>query len=283
MCRFVMYMGPAVTLGSLVTEPEHSLIRQSYKAAEREEPLNGDGFGVAWYTPSLSERPGVFKDVSPAWNNLNLLAIAPVISSECLMAHVRAATPGLPVSQRDCHPFTWQRFAFMHNGEVAKFADIRRPLRRSLSDRAYRWIQGGTDTEHLFALFIDQYEKRSESDEVERIFQALRATVAIIEDMTAPIRGDARSTLNLVVTDGSVAVVTRYSTKGSKPETLYVHRDHQFECDADGRGRLVPTDSPAVLVASEPLTRGPDWRCIDPDHAILVRPSREHELRPFEL
>lgn len=72
-------------VGLLVTEPSHSIIHQSYKAQEREEPLNGDGFGVAWYTPALQEDPTIFKDVSPAWSNQNLLELAPVIESDCLL------------------------------------------------------------------------------------------------------------------------------------------------------------------------------------------------------
>ncbi|MEE9580352.1 MAG: hypothetical protein V3V74_03435, partial [Nitrosomonadaceae bacterium] len=60
-------MGPEIKMGSLVTEPTHSIIVQSYRSKEREEPLNGDGFGVAWYPPDKGEAPGVFKSVSPAW------------------------------------------------------------------------------------------------------------------------------------------------------------------------------------------------------------------------
>ena len=39
MCRFTLYLGPPVRLSTLLTEPEHSLIRQSYQARERSEPL----------------------------------------------------------------------------------------------------------------------------------------------------------------------------------------------------------------------------------------------------
>lgn len=92
MCRFVLYHGPPITLGSLVTEPENSLIHQSYQSRERAEPLNGDGFGLAWYAPELSAAPALFRSISPAWNNANLLSLARVVRSHCILAHVRAAT-----------------------------------------------------------------------------------------------------------------------------------------------------------------------------------------------
>jgi len=46
MCRFAAYLGPEIFISSLVTEPHHSIIHQSYHAKERIEPLNGDGFGI---------------------------------------------------------------------------------------------------------------------------------------------------------------------------------------------------------------------------------------------
>lgn len=71
MCRFVGYLGAEVMLADLISRPANSLIRQSYKAKERREPLNGDGFGLRWYEPDVAEGPCVFTSITPAWSNLN--------------------------------------------------------------------------------------------------------------------------------------------------------------------------------------------------------------------
>ena len=97
MCRFIAYLGHPLLISKLVTEPIHSLIHQSYHARERPEPLNGDGFGVAWFAPEFSPRPALFKDTTPAWNNENLREMAPVTRSRCILAHVRAASPNSSV------------------------------------------------------------------------------------------------------------------------------------------------------------------------------------------
>ena len=76
MCRFVGYIGSKILLADLITRPENSLIRQSYKARERLEPLNGDGFGIGWYVPDITIEPGVFKSIAPAWSNRNLSNLA---------------------------------------------------------------------------------------------------------------------------------------------------------------------------------------------------------------
>jgi hypothetical protein len=92
MCRFTFYMGAPIRLDTLLLEPEHSLIRQSSYSLEREEPLNGDGFGVGWYARGHTTLPAVFRSITPAWNNRNLHNLARVVASDCVMAHVRAAS-----------------------------------------------------------------------------------------------------------------------------------------------------------------------------------------------
>ena len=60
----------------------------------------------------------------------------------CAM-QVRAAMPGMPVSEQNCHPFQWSRYLFMHNGVVGGFMRIRRALLATLSDSAYDTVQVG--------------------------------------------------------------------------------------------------------------------------------------------
>lgn len=47
--------------GALEYKPSDSLILQSFHARERHEPLNGDGFGVGWYVPSIDSTPCVVR------------------------------------------------------------------------------------------------------------------------------------------------------------------------------------------------------------------------------
>lgn len=129
-------------MSDLITKSEQSLIRQSFKARERAEPLNGDGFGVGWYMPEIDPTPCVFNDLRPAWANRNLHRLSEKIRSTCLFAHVRVASKGSTVSELNCHPFQYDRFLWMHNGGVADFPKIKRRLRENLSDEYYDFIQG---------------------------------------------------------------------------------------------------------------------------------------------
>lgn len=275
MCRFVLYLGPEITVSSLVTEPSHSLIRQSFMSQEREEPLNGDGFGVAWYAHGLSDAAAVFKDISPAWNNHNLLNVARVVKSDCIMAHVRAASSGLPVTQLNCHPFTWRDLSFMHNGDLGGFSALRRKLLARLSDEAFAWIKGSTDSEHIFALFIDHFLAEPESVQgVARLESALRATLSTLSELRRELPDPTDAYLNLAVTDGRNAVVSRVASQGHDPESLYVIGGRQYDC-VDGVCMMRPGSSNAVLIASEPLSTDDGWTKVSTNHLVTIAADRQ--------
>jgi predicted glutamine amidotransferase len=62
--------------------------------------------------------------------------------------------------QYNCHPFTCGRYLFMHNGNVHGFTKIRRALLERLRDCLFEWLSGTTDSELLFALFLNQARLR---------------------------------------------------------------------------------------------------------------------------
>ena len=275
-------MGPEIRMGSLITEPTHSIIVQSYQSAEGEEPLNGDGFGVAWYPPDKGEAPAVFKSVSPAWNDQNLLSLSRVIHSHCILAHVRAASPGLPVTQLNCHPFAWEQFTFMHNGSIREFQTVKRQLRHELSDSSYAWLQGTTDSETIFALFADIYSALKGESSTEKMATAVLATIESIEVLLKSAGHTAGCDLNLAVSDGRSAVVSRYSTKGATPNSLYVNTGHRYTCEA-GSTKLFPCEEPTVLVASEPLTPDASWHLVETNHIVVVNELLEVDIRPVGI
>ena len=271
MCRFVAYLGQETSLSSLVTEPVHSLIHQSYHSHERSEPLNGDGFGVTWYNRLVSEHPATLRDVSPAWNNQNLLSIASLVRSQCVFAHIRAATPGLPVTQLNCHPFTYGKFTFMHNGYITNFQSIRRSLLAKLSEQSFNTIAGSTDSELMFALFLDALNEQTSQDS-ESMGRALGQAIEVAERANRDAGCTDNSLLNLAVTDGYEMAVTRYITDGSaQANTLYHHQGQSYAC-VDGVCQMAATEDAAgvVMIASEPLSDHSQWTPVSPNQLLLV-------------
>jgi predicted glutamine amidotransferase len=288
MCRFVAYLGCEIPVSSLITEPENSLINQSIHSRERKEPLNGDGFGVAWYVPTITDEPAVFKDITPAWNNINLLNLARVTKSSCIFAHVRAATPGLPVIQLNCHPFASGPFSFMHNGLIGGFKELRRSLLRKLSDEAFQTISGSTDSEYLFALFLDHFARENATNDGKNRLEAMkRAIAASIREVEGSIKEaglDIPTFLNIAVTDGTSTVVTRHSSHVPKDaNSLYVHANGSFLCKAGHikNGKVSDTHR-AVVIASEPLGSIGEWRMVEPNVMVAVGEDLKVELLPLD-
>lgn len=284
MCRFVLYLGREIDIGALVTEPVNAIIHQSYRSRERTEPLNGDGFGLAWYVPDATDRPALFRDVTPAWNNQNLLHLARVTRSRTILAHVRAASPGSPVTQLNCHPFVWENLVFMHNGVVGGFARVRRELLAGLSDTAFGLIAGSTDSEHLFALFVDRYQALADRDSPAcRLGEALEETVRTVEALCGRAGVTDPSLLNLAVTDGHCAAVSRHhSALPQEANSLYVHQGCRYTC-VEGVCRMIPATEGrgTVIVASEPLSEDPGWVPVPPNASVRITADLTVSVAPF--
>ena len=285
MCRFTFYKGKPLLLGALLTEPEHSLIHQSFEAREREEPLNGDGFGVAWYSDGHDE-PALFRSVTPAWSNQNLRELARVTASPCVLAHVRAATQGLQVGEPNCHPFRRERIAFMHNGDIGGFGAIRRPLMTLLSDAAFNSIRGTTDSEHFFALLSDELA-RHDGELTSRVMadafnRTLRQVLALVREH-AP---GEHIYLNAVVTDGQSAVACRFTTdEPANADSLYTNRGRRYVCEGGVCRMLDPGEinGSAVMISSEPLSGDSGWETVPVNHLVRIEPNLNMATEPVAI
>lgn len=284
MCRFIAYKGRPIVISKLLHETTNSLIRQSIHAREREEPLNGDGFGLAWYSKSISKEPALFRSIRPAWNDKNLISISEKTISDCVFAHVRAATSG-EVAEYNCHPFLYKNLLLMHNGDVADFAKIKRELRRSLPDDLYHWIRGQADTEHFFALFLSVLGSENvENCTLEQAREALEKTLVKLWQLQG-VEPEAPSTLNLVISNGDWLMATKIVSKAdAKPNTLYYAMGGSYDC-RDGVGVFTKdtgVDS-SILVVSEKLDdQINDWKVLETNHVLMVDEDNKVKIIPVE-
>ncbi|MCB0359108.1 MAG: class II glutamine amidotransferase [Bdellovibrionales bacterium] len=284
MCRFLAYRGSPILINELLYEPRNSLINQSFAAREREEPLNGDGFGIGWYNPEVSIEPAVFVSITPAWNNRNLRYLAKKLKTPCLFAHVRAATAS-DVSEASCHPFQFNEMLMMHNGDIGGFAHIKRTIQNRLSDTVFNWLKGHTDSEHFFALFLDKVIARGRFIEPAGILEALEETVGDICELQRKAHIDEPNYLNVAITDGWSIVALRCTTDADgDADTLYYSEGSRFTCESGiCRMQQAEASERAVLVVSEKLTDvRSDWKEIPVNHALIVREDLNCCVSPLQ-
>lgn len=382
MCRLLVYSGKApIVLADIITRPSHSIINQAFDSRLRidtRRPINGDGFGVGWYTtppPSSPEdeqeddaddaedggehaagngeadeatkqtngqrhhprerrqrhprhrrhtarsasrsvlqndEPCIFTSISPAWNNQNLARLAANTVSHLIFAHVRASTAGV-LAEVNCHPFQYGALMWMHNGGIAGFDRIKRKLHGLIRERYFLWIQGSTDSECAFALFLDRLHNlvgfappRQDTDpsssssgggdeadgaaqdgEDERppydarlLRQAMVDTIACINELADGAGICEPSLLNFAVTDGRHVICTRYvSSRTDEAASLFFSSGTSFHRHGDrssGRYRMDRDDKgqDIVLVSSEPLTfERADWVTVPTNSVITISDS----------
>jgi glutamine amidotransferase len=191
MCRHLAYLGPPVTLAALLYDPPHSLARQSYAPRhQRYGTVNADGYGVAWYDPSVRPEPARYRRAGPIWADRSLPSLAGVVRSGAIMAAVRSATPPVPVEESGSAPFSAGPWLFSLNGVVA--GDLV-TLRRSISDQRQHGIEGASDAELVFALLLDRLDQG-------------RAPAAAVVEVVSSLPGR----LNLLLTDGRTIWATAW-------------------------------------------------------------------------
>ncbi len=282
MCRFIAYLGDPILLDDLFFKPKNSLIKQSYDAKELDEPLNGDGFGVGWYAQESSPNPAVFVSTTPAWSNRNLKSMAKLVKSSCVFGHVRAATTG-DTNEANCHPFTFENWIFMHNGNIDDFTSIKRPMQKLLSDVAYHSVKGQTDSEHFFSLFLDQIKIKKDAS-IDEVVTGMGRAFKQLATLKASLGCEEPSYLNTCVSNGKFVVATRYcSHPDYDPPSLYYATGTKYVCE-NGICRMVEAEPGkcSAMVVSERLTElSSDWEKVPRDHFVIVYPNLRVEIKPI--
>lgn len=199
---------------------------------------------------------------------MNLARLAEKTKSNMVFAHVRASTSGV-LSETNCHPFSYHSLMFMHNGQIANFSRIKRKFVDHMGDEYFVHIQGGTDSEWAFALFLDCLSRlgvdpaRNVEGTTgfghEVIRKALEQTISFVREWCNECSqlGDEPSLLNFAVTDGHSVVVTRYITsRTEEAASLHFSTGSKFIEYMPGQYRMERRDrrQDVILVASEPLT-----------------------------
>jgi glutamine amidotransferase len=251
MCRFVAYIGKEqILLSDLLVTPKNSLIKQSLIALESRTVTNGDGFGVGWYT-RYDNTPALFTSLFPAWNDQNLEYLAKKTRSSLFFAHIRAASTG-GISQYNCHPFIYKNWLFMHNGYIPHFEKIKRQIHNLLDDEIYNWIKGSTDSELIFALFL-QLSKKIKIKTAADIHRILFETLDIISNLVNKYK-NCVCYFNICVTNGKQLVAFRYCTSSrAKPETMYFCGERN------------------IIIASEKLSsQGFKWQIIPKNYSLMI-------------
>jgi glutamine amidotransferase len=134
MCRHLGWLGRPVSVASLVLDPPHGLLVQSYSPRRQKHGLvNADGWGVGFFDGGVVRR---WRSAAPLWGDASFASVAPALTSGCVVAAVRSASVGMPIEPSASAPFTDGRWLLSHNGVVDRAVLPTSPAAESTVDSA---------------------------------------------------------------------------------------------------------------------------------------------------
>ncbi|MCM1968139.1 ergothioneine biosynthesis protein EgtC [Streptomyces sp. G1] len=236
MCRHLAYLGEPVSLGRVLSDPEHSLVRQSWEPRrQRSGTVNADGFGVGWYAEE-DPVPARYRRAGPIWGDLTFSDLARVVRSGAVLAAVRDATRPGADGEAAAAPFAEGHWLFSHNGSLRDWPDAAAPVAARLPPQELLSLAARTDSALIWALVL--HRLRADPD----LGAALAGTVRELAE-AAP-----GSRLNLLLTDGRAIAATAWG---------------------DSLWYLADTAAQRTVVASEPYDDDARW-CEVPDGTLLT-------------
>ncbi|TDZ87305.1 Amidohydrolase EgtC [Mycobacteroides salmoniphilum] len=120
MCRHLSWLGEPRSLASLILDPPHGLLVQSYSPRRQKHGLvNADGWGAGFFADGAPRR---WRSARPLWGDASFASVAPVLRSRCVVAAVRSASAGMPIDESAAAPFTDGTWLLSHNGIVDRAA-----------------------------------------------------------------------------------------------------------------------------------------------------------------
>jgi predicted glutamine amidotransferase len=214
--------------------------------------LHGDGWGMAWYEegqPRVRKAP-LCAASAPEYDKL---AQQPL--GDLGLLHLRWATPGLEISDRNSHPFRYGPYVLAHNGAI-------HPQQRLPEILPPEWEQqlgGSTDSERYFLGIMSRLAEHGD------MAAAIAGTVAQIERLFSP------NSLNAILLSPAKLYAISWHDPAKVPAAQlrlrgYAGREDEIAAYFDLAYRAT---GDAVVVASSGWPQ-PGWTVLPNRHLLTV-------------
>jgi glutamine amidotransferase len=295
MCRALAYLGQPVVLDNLLFQPDSALVRQSYMP-KMLHMLNLAGFGLrAWVRDSNEpDLPFSYASATLPVFDRNLKSLAEKIKPSCVLAHVRgvAYSTSVDISLQNVHPFQFPgvRLALAHNGDLARFGEMKPQLLAHVKPRLAQHIKGTTDSEWIYALLASELDDPAADCDAAEIVAAVERTLAILREARARCGISSSSSVNLFLTTGDQLAAVRYCFDFGCYPTEDPARVHEANLHFlslwytsgrqyghyDGEWKMIGGSDTAdsIIIASEPLTRDTSTWLEVPEYSMIYADTR---------
>lgn len=295
MCRALAYLGQPVLLDNLLYQPDSALVKQSFMP-KMLHLLNLAGFGMkAWDRGSTEPlKPYGYASTSLPVFDRNLKVLSEKIRPTCVLAHVRgvAYSTEVEISLQNVHPFQFPgvRLALAHNGDLARFAEMKPRLLQHIRPEVVNLIRGTTDSEWIYALIVSQLADPRSICAADEIVRAVERALSIIREVRARLGIGTSSSVNLFLTTGDQLAAVRYCFDFGCYKTEDPARVHEANLTFlslwytsgreyghyDGEWKMIggADTADSIIIASEPLTRDTSTWLEVPEYSMIYADTR---------
>lgn len=227
MCRFAAFFSTEeIPLYSFLIPGGNSFILQSLD--------HPDGWGISHYH---NGQPEVMRSILPAIADPLFEELCFAKQTKVLLGHIRRATTG-NVSEVNSHPFRYEAWTFMHNGQIANFDRRRKELVAHISPPLRSNIKGTTDSEVFFYLFMTKLQAMdSESSNLSikhKVYRSVKEVVTLIRNICDINENEDVSSLSFLLSNGSMLC------------GLALHKNISFREETSGKNKAVYFSSEAM-------------------------------------
>lgn len=253
MCRFLVYWGKeTANVSDWILETDNCLLQQSI--CDISDRPNADGWGFAYRS---GKKFIMEKSPQPAFKDPTYRDKATQILTDLLFAHVRRKSQGV-ISLENSHPFIYDKWVFMHNGNIPHFEIYKEKLREKFSQTVQLDTLGTTDSEFLFKYFVHWFEK-SDNCDVYCVLNLISSIIMELIDITDD-HVDGELALNFMLTNGDFIVGFR------RNRTLF----------------YTQLDS-SLIISSEKIDKTLSWEEVPENHFIIATNPLNVHLLAFDV
>lgn len=276
MCHLYGFLASQPTrIDCALVHSQQALVRQ--RAGFSRNLVRANGWGAALFR---DDEPAISRRVITNHEEFRLDPKVLSTLTNAAISHIRTGTIG-KAERKNTHPFLFQNWAFAHHGTVENFYTLRRELMGELDPEYRRSIQGATDSEHAFFLFLS-YLKRSTGSvggdaPLNRTLDSFVKTVEMLNEMTGRSGSLIRSRLSMILTNRR----SLFACRQAGP-LYYLVREKAVVCPICHESHAVMSSGEAyrsVVVATEPFS-GEEWEEVPDEHVLSVDPDLEILLTP---
>ena len=209
----------------------------------RAEPGHKDGWGVAASNAAQTAMTTKARHLGSAYGSLEYQSTIEALASQphVLLSHVRKASPGIPVTIGNVHPFSRNKWAFIHNGTVYDPESLPR-------EPSFELISDGSDSEFLFGFFLGVLSEAKKDE------QHLKTLIDALSALTIN-----HTSINCMLSNGSELIVIRDCQRYEEYLTLFYYPLNEgvivcsepIDTPALNPGKWIPLSNKSILRITE--------------------------------